>query len=434
MEERGLKRVLCVAFYFPPTQSIASLRMKGIAKYLGGFGWHPVFLTPRSAEREELGFDVVELEYQGGVTQRLARRFLPGRAADPAEGSPEIVLAGGPSRLRGVVGKVVRALAAVPDNERGWLRDAVRAGETVLTSQPFSAIMTSGPPWTAHLIGQRLKQHAGIPWIAEYRDLWTLSHYYPHGSVRRFVDRRLELRAVGKADLLTTVSEPLARDLSQLFPAKPVAVVRNGFDPDDVAAAPLTSAFTITHTGQLYRGKRDPTMLLEAVRQLADTGEIELSRIGIRFYGPTEAWLPNQVHRAGLDEVVEIGGVVSRDRALDLQRESQLLLLLNWNHPKETGVYTGKVFEYLAARRPILAVGGVPGVVTELLEQTRAGQQVFELEKLVHVLRDMYKEHVQLGSVKYYGDDAAIAKYDQRVMCRRLAQELSMLVQEDGRC
>jgi len=328
--------------------------MRGFGKYLGEFGWEPVFLTPRIEGRTTGLCQVVETEYPGDLTERV-RRLLPG--------------------LRGLT---------------------------------------------------------AIPWVAEYRDLWTVSHYYPYGRFRQALDRRLELRSVGEADLLTTISQPLAEDLSQLFPGKPIAVVPNGFDPDEVFSVSLTDAFTITHTGQLYRGRRDPTMLFEAIRSLVDTGEIDLSRIRVRFYGPTEVWLSHQVRRLRLDEIVEIGGVVPRDDALHFQRESQLLLLLSWTHPKETGVYTGKLFEYLAARRPILAVGGVPGVVSKLLKETRTGQQVFGLQDLAQGLRDMYNEYIESGSVKYRGNEAAVSNYDQRAMCQRLVQCLNTHVEKKG--
>ena len=119
---------------------------------------------------------------------------------------------------------------------------------------------------------------------------------------------------------------------------------------------------------------------------------------------------------------------VPRNIALDKQRESQILLLLNWDDPREIGVYTGKVFEYLAARRPILAVGGPRGVVTELLEDTGAGVHALGYDQLKYILLELYEQYRIYGYVLYRGCEEQIAKYSHREMARRFAYILESLV------
>ena len=207
--------------------------------------------------------------------------------------------------------------------------------------------------------------------------------------------------------------------------------IPNGYDPDEVASAPLTKKFTITYTGQLYQGKRDPTPLFRAIAELISEGRLDRRAVKVRFYGAIEYWLEKEIRRFGLEDVVSLNPRVPRKIALEKQRESQILLLLNWDDPGEIGVYTGKVFEYLAARRPILAVGGPRGVVTELLEETGAGVHALGYEQLKHILLEFWEQYTTHGYVPYRGSEERIAKYSHREMARRFAEMLDSLAKTE---
>ena len=146
--------------------------------------------------------------------------------------------------------------------------------------------------------------------------------------------------------------------------------------------------------------------------------------VRVRFYGPTEPWVAPLARRFELEDVVEIAGTVSREEALQRQQESQLLLMLCWSDPRETGQHTGKVFEYLGSRRPILAIGGARGVVSELLDETRAGMHPLSRNELKSVLRAWYAEYRSSGGVAYQGDAQSISPYTHREMAMRFADVL----------
>jgi glycosyltransferase involved in cell wall biosynthesis len=222
-----------------------------------------------------------------------------------------------------------------------------------------------------------------IPWIADLRDLWTQNHYYQYTRIRKFVERRLELKTLHEADAIVTVSQPLAETLCKLHKNENIYSIPNGFDPEEVNSTPnvnFTKDFSITYTGQLYQGKRDPSKLFEALHSLLSEGKMNPNDIEVKYYGPKEDWLENDVECYGLQGIVNWYGVIPRNTALEKQRESQVLLLLLWDHPEDMGVYTGKIFEYLAAQRPILAIGGSKGVVKELLDDTNAGVYVTSIK------------------------------------------------------
>jgi hypothetical protein len=268
------------------------------------------------------------------------------------------------------------------------------------------------------MIGARAKQITGKPWIADFRDLW----------VRDPVMNLLMTRILKTADELVTVSPALAKRLQQAYPDRPTCCITNGFDESDFVAhsSSLTKRFSITHTGRMYEGKRDPSSLLSVVRELADTGEIRRDDIELRFYGPADPFLPAVVQRYGLEDVCEIHESVPRAEALALQARSQLLLLLEWGVPGEQGIFTGKLFEYLGAKRPILSVGQDPGILS-ILNETAAGTQTSSREELKRFIRNAYLEFKRNGFVSYFGKDQGIRKYTHSEMAARFAGELSRL-------
>ena len=185
----------------------------------------------------------------------------------------------------------------------------------------------------------------------------------------------------------------------------------------------ITDKFTITYTGTLYQGKRDPSKLFKAINELISENKIDKNDINIRFYGKQEDWLYKDIEKYNLKDVTNYYGFVSRNLVVTKQRESQLLLLLLWDNPKESGVYTGKIFEYLAAQRPIIAIGpSVGGVVKDLLEETGVGIYTSSIQELKEYLLQCYFEYKAKGRVLYNGRRGQIEKYSQREMARTFAR------------
>jgi hypothetical protein len=209
-----------------------------------------------------------------------------------------------------------------------------------------------------------------------------------------------------------------------------VYAITNGFDPDKMSNGQidLTSKFTITYTGLIYTGKQDPSKLFAALRDLISDGVIDPDDVEIRFYGPENELLGREIEEYGLSAIAKQYGVVPREIALEKQRESQLLLLLNWEDKQEKGVYPGKVFEYLAAQRPILATGGFGNdVIENLLEETKTSLYCKTGEDIKKVLSELYSEYKLTGKVSYNGDIAKINKYSYREMARKFAEILDSL-------
>jgi glycosyltransferase involved in cell wall biosynthesis len=306
---------------------------------------------------------------------------------------------------------------------KGWVPFAVESLRQLRGEQSPDVILSTSPPASAQLIGAHAQQIFERPWVADFRDLWSQQPFEgPRRAIKPF-HRRLERKTLKMASALVTVSEPWAQQLRDCYPEKPVYAITNGFDPDEFSgnSDALSGRFSITYTGFLYEGKRDPTQLFAVIQELLREGRIARNDLQIRFFGPPEAWLYLLVEQYRLTGVVEICGEVPRTEALQRQAESQILLLLGWSDLRETGQHTGKLFEYFGTRRPILAVGGARGVLTETLEETRTGLHALTPQQLRDYLVASYDQFKAQGYVSYAADEQAVARYTHLEMARAMS-------------
>jgi len=423
-----MKRVLIISYYFPPRPGVASLRLRGLAKYLPEFGWESVILTPKLPKVPNSKYKVIETPYPGDVITILKHHFGLSSDSKIQEqlGIPRTLRESKNSWTSKIVNHI-KGIIAYPDEYRNWYKYAIDVGKKLLENENFDALLSSYGPATCHLIAKELKRRYKIPWMADFRDLWTQNPYFQYGRIRRLFERRLEIKTITLADALVTVSEPWAAKLKSLHKNKYIFAIPNGYDPEEIASAPLTKEFTISYTGELYQGKRDPTLLFKAIAELISEGLLDKKAIKVRFYGSCEYWLERSAKDIGLSDVVTLEGKMPRHIVLNKQRESQLLLLILWNHPEEEGTCPAKVFEYLAAQRPILAVGGPRGVISELLEETGAGVHTLDYEQLKSVLLELYRQYKIHGYVPYSGDNQRLTKYSQFEMARRFAEVLNFV-------
>lgn len=423
-----MKNVLIIAYHFNKKETIGSIRMRGLAKYLPEYGWNPTILTPQLDCTSELEFryNIIETNYDDITTiwkKRLG--FKTQETVKKQLGKPTYK---NKKLLIDYVLKVWEDIFAYPDPKIGWYKYAVDAGEKLLNKGKYNAILSSSSPATCHLVARKLKNTFGIPWVADFRDLWTQNHYIKHCFVRQIFEKRLEKSTLSVADVLTTVSEPLADKLILLHRKKTVYTITNGFDPDNKnPGLPLSDKMNIAYTGTIYPGKQDPEPLIKALYELYLENKIDLTDFKVDFYGYDKDWLINDIKKYGLQSVINVYGRVPSEEAIKKQREAQVLLLLNWNDPQEKGIYTGKIFDYLAAKRPILSIGQYGGVVNELLEDTKTGMHVSNLEDLKSALLKFYEEYKKTGSVSYQGIAYKVDKYSHREMARKFAEVLDSI-------
>jgi glycosyltransferase involved in cell wall biosynthesis len=402
--ESNKRKVLIVSYNFPPTNNSGSVRVGKLAKYLPEFGWEPIVLT---------------VDKDRSVPQTL-----------PVEVDEASIIRAPSFESCSVIWRISAELpitrTLVP-HPMGWYHHALKAGGQILQKHNFDAIFSSYSPSASHFVASRLQRRTGLPWIAEFRDPWSFTPYSRKIWFSQSVEKRMERRVMSNSCLLIALSEPDAQQLQKIHHKK-VAVIPNGFDEEDyLEEVPLTSKFTITYTGTAGPGSRDPSLLFEVVRELQQEGRVFPNNFEVRFFGVNVGnFIPSLIDKYHLEGLVNFYGFVPFRESVKKQKESMVLLLLERNDPSASATYTGKVFEYLGARRPILATGCKGGNIDKLLQQSGMGVLVNEVAIIKDVLCRWLEEWHQLGKIiSYWEPDVnAIKRYTRREGARKLAQLL----------
>jgi glycosyltransferase involved in cell wall biosynthesis len=355
-------KVLLVTLYFPPAGGGGVQRPLKFATHLPELGIETHVLAPDDPKwihrDEELVPPTLAWVHRA--------RYLGPKGRKPAE---ELHGTQGLERLGRQVQLVGRRLL-VPDENVSWNLTAIPAAIRIAKQEGIDVVLTTSPPSSVHLIGAAVKKATGIPWVADLRDSLIAN---PHRRAESFVVRAKEqgehavARLVARnADAIVAVSEAIADELREREPRGPVHHISNGSDFDDFVGLDYTrgTRFRITHTGSFF-GKRDPRPFLTALERVDE--------VVARFVGDFRASDREWAEALDLGGRLELIPYAPR-RALEHQRDSEaLLLLIPEAGGRGRGVLSGKVFEYLAAERPILAVVPPDGAAAELLRETGAG-------------------------------------------------------------
>lgn len=420
-----MPKVLIISYVFSPSPTIGSLRPFGLAKYLQDWGWNPIVLTSEYVNRPIYPFTVIETPTYDQLDY-FKKLFNYKSIQSNEKKYFQLLTNTQKDNALTIIGSPIAEIINYPDAQKGWYHDAFNVGSKLMKSDPYDAIISTSPPATNHVVAQGLAKKFNVPWIADYRDLWTQFHNYPFSKIRNVFERRFEKKIIKDASALVTVSEPLKERLQQFHKKNKVYSILNGFDPDNsgIGHLQVQNGLTIVYTGSIEKNEQNPTPLFKALRTLSDEKMLNLSDIKVKFYGCNATWLNKSIIKYDLEDIVQIYGRISHEASLKKQQEAQILLHLLWTFDAN-GVYSGKIFEYLAARRPILSIGYVEGfVIKDLLNQTQAGVQVLNEEEVKEYLLNAYHEFKKFGAVQYHGIEAEIMKYTQLEMSRKFAEVL----------
>jgi len=368
------RRVLLITYYWPPSGGSGVQRTLKFCKYLRAWGWEPVVLTV--GERwaawpdldEELARDVPQ-----GVTVIRTRswdpyatyaRFLGVRRKD-AVGTGFLARDRVPG-LRERIARWVRANIFLPDARVGWVPFALAAAMRLQRTQPVDAVLTSGPPHSAHLVGRALKARFSLPWLADLRDAWPDMSYMadlPASVLARDVESILAQRTLESASTRVTVSKDVASWMARRTHL-PYEIIPNGFDPDDMErAAPMTlPGFSIVHTGNLGPA-RNPTPLWDVL-----CAEPDLFRdVRVVLVGNVDRGIHDDMVHRNLGSRVVQHAYVPHEEAIAYMKGASLLLLPINRVEQAAGIVTGKIYEYVASGRPVLGLGEPGGEADRVL-------------------------------------------------------------------
>jgi glycosyltransferase involved in cell wall biosynthesis len=414
-------RILFVTYYFPPFRTMGAVRTGQTARHLLDLG-HDVRVLAAGRQPSER---TLPLEIPAGrvtYTLWLGAGLRP-RRADPGVGDADALRELQPHALVGDLREMLKLLRRrviyVPDDQIGWLPYAIAAAKRLTASEPVDLVYASAMPITSLLVASRVARANGVPWVGELRDLWSGNHYRDLRTWQQRVDASLERRVLTSAAGLITVSQPWADALSVF--GRPVTVVSNGYDEYRAGEGAVHDPMrlTIVYTGGLYKGRRDPTPLFRALRSLRDNA----AAVDITFYGRQVNLVTELARSAGVEKHVRACGEVPYEESLSVQARADVLLLLLWDRPGEKGVMPGKLFEYMGAGRPILAVGKSDGVAADLIESRVLGLASSDPDRIAGQLERWLEEKRRVGRLAPL-PLSSLHEYDRRTQSRRLAEFL----------
>lgn len=428
-------RILIVSTYFPPLNSIASLRPYSWAKFWTCSGHDVTVLTTlKHAEEatslklptEDLNIIAVpfpkwiislKLRYQAKNSDHLSNHSqIKNKSFIKKLITPFF------HYLRNKKG--ILNTCRMPDFSDLWISPAIKAVEKEV---PWDIVISTAGPYSTHIVAAYLKKRGqALFWVADYRDAWSDSRIYPGIFPFNKLEAWLEEKIIRRANLITTVSEPFAKAYALKFPDRKVVNIENGFDPDDLlkiskdSIFPTDDKFRIVYTGSLYPGKQDPTPLFQAINAIRnDKKNVHLlDRLEVLFIGPNQQHLQELVARYHLESWIKLQGFVSREDALKMQRDAHVLLFLAWNDPATDGIMTGKLFEYLYSKTSILSIGkhGIEAS-QKLIVEANAGVVYTDPKEiagwLCNQLNYPLKQHTKI-------DPQLLKLYDRNVLASKL--------------
>lgn len=430
-----MKKVLFVTYEFPPKGGSGVQRGAKFVKYLPRFGWKPTVLSvadpPAALSDETLLGDIppsvrVERAWSAEPTRLLAwARGLPSRRGSSSiERRPNVT---GRARVSGLPVWAIRLIQGlfVPDEKIGWRRYAVREGLRAIARDGIDAIFASGPPATTYLVGERLARLSGLPLVVDFRDPWVSNAQLRAPTpLHAWAWRRLERRVVARASVVVSTLDAVSADFRTRYPderPEKFVTITNGFDPSDFEIEPRRhDGFTITHTGVFY-GIKGLNCFLDGLKAAIEEGGVEEGDVRVRLVGPYAPEVDRAVRSMGLGDIVESGEYLAHPDAVRSLVESDLLLLVLDSPGHSRTSLTGKLFEYIAAAKPVLAVI-YEGETADLITRERIGTVVSpgRPEDVAAALGVFYRRYREEKPAVARSPDL-LARFDRRRLTEKLA-------------
>lgn len=417
------KKVLIITYYWPPTGGAGVQRWLKFSKYFRQFNWEPIIYTPSNPDfpinDETLLKDVLPnlevLKTQINEPYDVYRKIMGKKKTDTVN---QGFLS--ESKENKVLQKMmiwVRGNFFIPDARKFWIKPSVSYLSDYLKEHKIDAIISTGPPHSMHLIALGLKQQFNIPWIADFRDPWTQIDFYNQLQLTKWADRthkKLEKSVLKSANKVVTVSGHWAEDL-KLLCDRNIDVITNGFDADDFTTTEDTNlmpGFLFHHIGALNKD-RNPHTLWKVLGKLCKENNAFKRDLKLKFTGKTDAAVFESLKENGIFENAEKTDYMAHSEVVKLLLKSPVLLLPLNDTPNILGIVPGKLFEYLAAKRPIFAIGNVEGDTAKIIADAHAGTMVgFKDEE--HTKKRVLELYEQFNKQTLQIDSTSIEKYSRR--------------------
>lgn len=360
-----MKKIMIIAYFFPPSGGGGVQRTSKFVKYLYRLGYKPIVVTANDEAYNLHDCSLLEDINKDINIYRIKKR-------------KDLFIKLGTKKVN------LNNLICIPDGTLFWHCKAGSVVKSLVKQYRIDMIYTTVGPYSTHLLGMFLKKSLKIKWIADFRDEWTTHPQYItnkliyYNKLRVFIESWLERKVCEQADAIITISDKMTDNIMKKnkVDRSKFHVIPNGFDDEDFDEIKVdsidNSIFTISYTGS-FHGYCKPTNFLVALRHLIDEGKIDEGKIIVNFAGNHSEWIKQYVNDLELDGIVNICNYVDHKESIKILKKSDALLLIIPTAPNSDSIYTGKIFEYIRAQKPILALIPPDGIAADLLRRTKTG-------------------------------------------------------------
>jgi hypothetical protein len=399
-----LQKVLIVTYYWPPAGGPGVQRWLKFVKYLPDFGVQPIVYVP-----ENPTYPIVDEGLLKEVSDKAIilknKIFEPYQLAGFLSKKETQKISSGiipAAKKQSFLEKLllwVRGNLFIPDARKYWVNPSVTYLKKYIQEHNIDTIVTSGPPHSLHIIGLKLKEELGVKWFADFRDPWTTIGYHKALKLSSYANKKhkfLESKVLNTADTIIVTSKTTKTEFKALT-NKPIEVITNGYDVENIPRQTLDEKFTMAHIGS-FLSDRNPKVLWEVLQELVIENETFAAQFQLKLIGKISQEILHSIAHYQLDSYCNNLGYVSHSDAIVHQRKSQVLLLIEIDSEDTKSIIPGKLFEYMVSERPIIAIGPKDSDFAEIISTTNTGvfftyHEKERLKKTISSYFELYLEN-----------------------------------------
>ncbi len=423
------RKVLIVAYYWPPAGGPGVQRWLKFVKYLPDYGIEPIVYCP-----ENPSYPIIDEKLASEIPESV--KVIKQPINEPYKYAGFLSSKDTKTISSGVIPKkkkqsfmqrfllFVRGNFFIPDARKNWIKPSVHFLDTYLTENKINTIITTGPPHSMHLIGYNLKQKLNIKWIADFRDPWTTIGYHKEMKLTNRSRKRhvqLEQEVLNTADHIVVTSPYTKTEFSNKT-KRPISVITNGYDDHNIKIDQKDKLFSLSHIGSLL-SERNPEALWQALSELINEVDDFKACLKLNFIGVASDDVIESVYRYGLKSYLDVKGYLPHEEAIKAQMASQVLLLIEIDSEDTKAIIPGKLFEYMVSETPILAIGPKDSDIKAIITSTNTGvYYTYENKEALKSQILMYFEAYKSKNLRAHG--VGLKPYSRRELTKQLAELL----------
>ena len=419
------KKVLIVTYYWPPAGGPGVQRWLKFVKYLRDFDIEPIVFIPKNPS-----YPIVDETFSDDIPKDIT--IIKQAIFEPYEFAQLFSKKKTQKISRGIIAKEKQSLVEklllyirgnffIPDARKYWVKPSVKFLKKYVAENNIETVITTGPPHSLHLIGLKLRKQLAITWLADFRDPWTRIGYHEKLRLTKKSQQKhiqLEAEVLQTADQIVTTSFTTKDEFSKLTD-KPINVITNGYDVEKCERTPMDAKFTLSHIGSLL-SDRNPVVLWEVLAELIQERDDFAKDFQLQFAGVISERIQRAIREVDLDAHTTYFGYVSHKRALQLQRASQLLLVIEIDSEKTKGIIAGKLFEYMVAERPIIGIGPKDADIAKIIQETNTGTYFLYTEK-AKLKTQILAYYEAFQQQKLQTSPIGLQQYSRKALTKKLA-------------